>query len=124
MRKSTRVPATIDAYIADFPDEVQARLEKVRATIRKHAPRAAEKISYRIPTFHLNGNLVHFAGYEHHIGFYPGAGGIAEFRDELKKYKSGKGSVQFPHDEPLPLGLIAEITRFRVRQNSDKRVRW
>ena len=123
MRAAARPPATIDAYIADFPDDVQARLEKVRATIRKNAPKATEKISYRIPTFHLNGNLVHFAGYEHHIGFYPGAGGISEFRDALKRFKSGKGSVQFPHDEPLPLQLIAEITRFRVRQNAEKRPR-
>jgi uncharacterized protein YdhG (YjbR/CyaY superfamily) len=124
MRAAGKPPATIDAYIEDFPPAVRARLEKIRATIRKNAPKATEKISYQIPTFHYNGNLVHFAGYEHHIGFYPGAAGIAEFRDQLQKYKSGKGSVQFPHDEPLPLRLVAEITRFRVRQNSDKRVRW
>jgi uncharacterized protein YdhG (YjbR/CyaY superfamily) len=123
MRQGARVPATIDEYIEEFPEDVQSRLEKVRATIRKSAPTATEKISYRIPTFYLNGNLVHFAGYEHHIGFYPGARGISDFREELKQYKSGKGSVQFPHDEPLPLRLIAEITRFRVRQNSGKRAR-
>jgi uncharacterized protein YdhG (YjbR/CyaY superfamily) len=121
MRKALEVPATIDEYIADFPEDVQARLEKLRATIRKSAPGATEKISYRIPTYYLNGNLVHFAGYEHHIGFYPGARGIADFREELKQYKSGKGSVQFPHDQPLPLRLVAEITRFRARQNRGKR---
>ena len=123
MRTSSATPATIDAYIEDFPAAVQARLEKVRATIRKNAPEATEKISYRIPSFDFNGNLVHFAGYENHIGFYPGAGGIAEFKDQLKKYKSGKGSVQFPHAEPLPLQLVGEITRFRVRQNAEKRTR-
>ena len=108
---------SIDDYIAAFPPKVRTRLNALRRTIRKHAPEATEKISYRIPTFYLNGNLVHFAGYEHHVGFYPGAAGIAKFRDALKVYKSGKGSVQFPHDEPLPLDLVATIVDFRVEQN-------
>lgn len=112
---------SIDDYIAAFPPKVRTRLQALRRTIRKHAPEATEKISYRIPTFYLNGNLVHFAGYEHHVGFYPGAAGIAKFRDALKAYESGKGSVQFPHDEPLPLDLVATIVDFRVEQNRWKR---
>ena len=107
----------IDEYIAAFPPKVRTRLTAIRRTIRKHAPEATEKISYRIPTFYLNGNLVHFAGYEHHVGFYPGVAGITKFRDALKSYESGKGSVQFPHDEPLPLDLVATIVDFRVEQN-------
>jgi uncharacterized protein YdhG (YjbR/CyaY superfamily) len=113
----------IDDYIAAFPPKVRTRLTALRRVIRKHAPEATEKISYRIPTFDLNGNLVHFAGYEHHVGFYPGASGIAKFRDELKAFKSGKGSVQFPHDEPLPLELVAAIVDFRVEQNRWRKVR-
>lgn len=114
---------TIDEYIATFPPKVRTRLKAMRATIRKHAPEAVEKISYRIPTFYLNGNLVHFAAYEHHVGFYPGAAGVAKFRDAVKGYKSAKGSVQFPHDEPLPLDLVAEIVKFRVEQNIGTKVR-
>jgi uncharacterized protein YdhG (YjbR/CyaY superfamily) len=113
----------IDDYIAAFPPKIRTRLNAMRRTIRKHAPEATEKISYRIPTFYLNGNLVHFAGYEHHVGFYPGAAGIAKFRDALEGYKSAKGSVQFPHDEPLPLELVAEIVDFRVEQNRWKKAR-
>jgi uncharacterized protein YdhG (YjbR/CyaY superfamily) len=113
---------TIDEYVAAFPPRIRARLRAMRATIRKHAPMATEKISYRIPTFYLNGNLVHFAAYEHHVGFYPGAAGIAKFRHALARYESGKGSVQFPHDEPLPLELVAEIVKFRVEQNFWKQV--
>jgi uncharacterized protein YdhG (YjbR/CyaY superfamily) len=114
---------TIDDYIAGFPPKVRTRLNAMRATIRKHAPNAEERISYRIPTFYLNGNLVHFAAFERHVGFYPGAAGIAEFRDALKSYKSAKGSVQFPHDEPLPLDLVAEIVGFRVAENEVKTAR-
>jgi uncharacterized protein YdhG (YjbR/CyaY superfamily) len=114
---------SIDDYIAGFPPKVRTRLKQMRATIRKHAPDATEKISYRIPTFYLNGNLVHFAAFEHHVGFYPGAAGIAEFRDALSAYHSAKGSVQFPHDEPLPLDVVAKIVDFRVAQNTRKKVR-
>jgi uncharacterized protein YdhG (YjbR/CyaY superfamily) len=112
--------ATIDAYIADFPPEVGARLSALRATIRQHAPDAEERIAYRIPTFWLNGNLVHFAAFARHVGFYPGASGIAAFRDALAGYAGAKGSVQFPHDAPLPLDLVAEIVRFRVAENAAK----
>lgn len=110
----------IDEYIAAFPAEIQHLLEKIRMIIRKAAPAAEEKISYAIPTFFLNGNLVHFAGYKNHIGFYPGAAGIAAFKKEIAAYKWAKGSVQFPTDKPLPSKLITSIVKFRVRQNLEK----
>ncbi|MBK9340701.1 MAG: DUF1801 domain-containing protein [Rhodoferax sp.] len=97
---------SIDTYIAQFPDDVQARLQKLRTTILNLAPGATEAMSYQIPTFKLNGNLVHFAAFKKHIGFYPGAAGIAAFQDELAGYKSAKGSVQFPLDQALPLDLV------------------
>jgi uncharacterized protein YdhG (YjbR/CyaY superfamily) len=105
---------------------VQARLRKIRATIRRGAPEAVEKISYGMPTFYLHRNLVHFAAFDHHIGFYPTPSGIARFLVELEGYKSSKGAVQFPHSEPLPLALIAQIVEFRVAecvQESGKRSR-
>lgn len=118
MTPSRAGTSAIDDYIAAHPPAVRRRLSTVRTTIRREAPQAEERISYRIPTFYLNGNLVHFAAFERHIGFYPGAAGIAAFDDALASYKRAKGSVQFPHDEPLPLDLIAAIVRFRVEQNS------
>ena len=96
---------------------MQKRLEELRSVIRACAPGAREKISYGIPTFDLEGNLVHFAGYAGHIGFYPGAAGIAEFRKELAGYRTSKGTVQFPLDRKLPVALIRRIVKFRVRQN-------
>jgi uncharacterized protein YdhG (YjbR/CyaY superfamily) len=114
---------TIDEYIQGFPTDVRTRLSALRSTIRQAAPQAVEKISYRMPTFYLNGNLVHFAAFERHIGFYPTPSGIARFQKELKKYKSAKGSVQFPLDEPLPLDLVAAIVKFRVAENSRKKVK-
>jgi uncharacterized protein YdhG (YjbR/CyaY superfamily) len=119
--KRTDAAATIDDYIAGHPPKIRARLSAMRRTIRKHAPGAEERISYRIPTFYLGGNLVHFAAFNRHVGFYPGAAGIAAFQDALAGYKSAKGSVQFPHTEPLPLELVAEIVRFRVAQQAGKR---
>ena len=113
-------PQDINEYIAGFPDDVQERLEQVRATIQKAVPEAEEAISYAIPTFKLNGNLVHFAAFKNHIGFYPTPTGIDEFREELSKYKEGKGSVQFPFDQPLPLDLIRRITLFRRTKNLEK----
>ena len=108
---------SIDEYIAKFPPETQKLLEEVRAVIAAVAPDATETISYAIPTFDLNGtHLVHFAGYERHIGFYPTPSGIVAFRDELRPYKSAKGSVQFPLGRPLPADLIRRITAFRVEQ--------
>jgi uncharacterized protein YdhG (YjbR/CyaY superfamily) len=109
---------TIDEYIAGFPADVRAILSELRSTIRRVAPEATEKISYGIPTFYLNGNLVHFAAFERHIGFYPAPSGIAHFKKELQRYKQAKGSVQFPLDEPLPLDVIAAIVAFRVDENS------
>ena len=115
-----KVAKNIDEYIADFPDDVQKSMEKVRATIRKAAPRAEEAIKYQIPTFVLNGNLIHFAGYKNHIGLYPGSRAIEEFEDELSGYKLSKGTVQFPLDKPMPLGLINRITKFCVQRNLAK----
>jgi uncharacterized protein YdhG (YjbR/CyaY superfamily) len=114
---------TIDQYIHGFPEDVQAKLSELRSTIRKSAPQATEKISYGVPTFDLNGNLVHFAAFKRHIGFYPAPSGIARFQKELKAYKSAKGSVQFPLDQPLPLQLIAKIVEFRVGENSQKKAK-
>ena len=104
----------IDEYIAGFPPATQEILRAIRTTIREAAPDAEEKISYRMPTFTLNGNLVHFAGFAHHIGFYPTPSGMAHFKEELAGYKQGRGSVQFPLDEPIPHDLIARIVEFRV----------
>jgi uncharacterized protein YdhG (YjbR/CyaY superfamily) len=111
---------TIDEFIAGFTAETQTILEKVRETIRRSAPEATEKISYGIPTFELEGNLVHFSGYQNHIGFYPGAGGIEAFQEEIAGFKTGKGTVQFPINEPIPYDLIERIVRFRVAQNREK----
>ena len=110
----------IDSFIAQFPIATQKIMNKVRATIQKAAPEATETINYGIPTFQLHGNLVHFSAYEHHIGFYPGAAGIAQFQDEIANYKSAKGSVQFPLNAPIPYDLIKKITLFRVEQNKNK----
>lgn len=117
----SRVPARdIDDYIAGFPADVQQVLQEVRATIRKAAPEAEETIKYQIPTFTLNGNLVHFAAFQNHIGFYPAPGGIEAFKEELSRYKGAKGSVQFPLKQPMPLALISRIVKFRVKQNLEK----
>jgi uncharacterized protein YdhG (YjbR/CyaY superfamily) len=111
---------TIDGYIATFPKDIQATLQKIRATIHKAAPEATEAISYQIPTFKLNGNLVHFAAFKNHIGFYPVPSGIEKFKKELSAYKGAKGSVQFPLDRPIPYGLIGRIVKFRVKENLEK----
>ncbi len=110
----------IDAFISGFPPETQEILEQLRATIKNAAPDAEEKISYGIPTFSLKGNLVHFAAYKHHIGFYPGASGIEAFKNELTPYKLSKGTVQFPLGQPLPLDLITQMVLFRVKENLKK----
>jgi len=114
---------SIDDYIAQFPKEIKERLQQMRATIRKTAPEAEEAMSYAMPTFKLNGNLVHFAGYKNHIGFYPAPDGIEAFKKEISKYTWAKGSVQFPHDEPLPLALVSKIVKFRVKQNKVKKIK-
>jgi uncharacterized protein YdhG (YjbR/CyaY superfamily) len=115
MKPAQSSPEGIDAYIAQFPEDVQCVLEQVRATIRAAAPDAEEAIKYRLPTFVLNGNLVHFGAFQKHIGFYPTPSGIEKFKDELAGYENSKGSVQFPLDEPMPLKLIGEIVKFRVK---------
>ena len=111
---------SIDEYIATFPEETQKILEELRATIKACAPEAEEKISYQMPTFALKGNLVHFAAWKNHIGFYPTPTGTQEFRKELSIYQGAKGSIQFPIDKPLPLDLISKIVRFRVAENLKK----
>lgn len=111
---------TIDEYIIQFPTEVQEKLKNLRKVIKEAAPEAEEKISYKMPTFTLHGNLVHFAGYKNHIGFYPTPSGIEAFKEELSKYKGAKGSVQFPIKEPLPYELIIKIVKYRVVENMRK----
>ena len=118
MDKTT--PKDIDEYIAGFPEEVQEILEKIRATIREAAPDAQEAISYQMPTFKFHGNLVHFAAFKKHIGFYPVPSGIDAFKEELSAYKQTQGSVQFPLDEPIPYELISRIVEFRVKENLRK----
>ena len=113
-------PNAIAKYIAIFPEDVQAILEKIRAEIRKAAPNAEETINYGIPTFTLEGNLVHFAGFKNHIGFYPTPSGIEKFKKELSVYESAKGSVKFPLDQPIPYALIGRITKFRVKENLER----
>jgi uncharacterized protein YdhG (YjbR/CyaY superfamily) len=117
--KATAVE-TIDEYIATFPKDVQQKLNDLRATIKKAAPKAEEKISYAMPTFALHGNLVHFAAYKNHIGFYPAPRAIEEFKKELAKYEGSKGTVQFPIDKPLPLSLVSKMVKFRVAENMEK----
>lgn len=111
---------TIDEYIAMFPAQTQKLLGQVRAAVGQAAPDATEKISYQMPTFFLNGNLVHFAAYKNHIGFYPTPNGIAEFEPELSVYQRAKGSVQFPINQPLPLDLISRIVKYRAAENAKK----
>ena len=111
---------SIDEYIATFPQDIQALLEAVRATIKASAPRAEERISYQMPTFVLNGNLVHFAALKNHIGFYPTSSGIEAFKDELFIYEGTKGAVKFPISQPLPMELISKIVQFRVIENLNK----
>jgi uncharacterized protein YdhG (YjbR/CyaY superfamily) len=108
----------IDEYIAGFPSDVQKILEKIRKTIRKAVPDAEEAIKYQIPTFVLNGNLIHFAAYKSHIGMYPAPRGSEEFKQELSAYEGGVGTVQFPLDQPIPYDLITRIVKFRVQQQS------
>ncbi|MBC9797374.1 iron chaperone [Sinomicrobium weinanense] len=111
---------TVDEYLDTFPQRTRKILEKVREAIRETAPEAEEVISYQMPTYKLGKNLVHFAGYANHIGFYPTPSAITAFADELKGYKTSKGAVQFPLDHPLPLELITRIVQFRIKENAKK----
>ncbi len=113
---------TVDEYIQAFPKDVQGILKKMRQTIKEAAPGAVETISYQIPTFKLNGKgLVYFAAFKSHIGFYPIHTGVEGFKKELSRYKQGKGSVQFPLDQPIPYDLVKKITRFRVKETAGKK---
>jgi uncharacterized protein YdhG (YjbR/CyaY superfamily) len=118
MKTVQKVPTTIDAYIAGYPAGIQAILNKIRATIQKAAPEAQEAIKYQMPTFTLNGNLVHFAAFKNHIGFYPTPSGVENFKKELSPYQTAKGSIQFPLDKPIPYGLISRIVKLRVKESS------
>ncbi|MFD6208931.1 iron chaperone [Peribacillus sp. NPDC060253] len=119
--EGTNTFKTIDEYILRFPEEVQEILRTLRKVIKDAAPEAEEKISYQMPTFALHGNLVHFAAYKNHIGFYPTPRGISAFQHALSEYKSSKGAVQFPLNKPIPYELISEIVTFRVDENIKKK---
>jgi len=120
MQSNTKAPGTIDEYIAGFPADIQEILQKIRKTIKDAAPDAQEAISYQMPTFKFHGNLVHFAAFKNHIGFYPVPSGIEKFKAELSVYKQGKGSVQFPLDQPIPYDLISRVVKYRVEENLKK----
>ena len=117
MASNRQQPGTIDDYIGRFPEDVQEKLQQLRALIARVAPEAQERISYQMPAFHLKGNLVYFAAFPKHIGLYPTSSGIAKFRKELSRYATSKGTVRFPLNEPLPLDLIRRIVEFRVKEN-------
>lgn len=117
MKPNQQTPKNIDEYIAGFPEDVQKVLKKVRATIRKAAPKAEESISYQIPTYKLNDVLIYFAGFKNHIGVYPAPRSAPEFKKELASYKGGKGTIQFPLDNPIPYELITRIVKFRAKKN-------
>jgi uncharacterized protein YdhG (YjbR/CyaY superfamily) len=114
------VANSIDEYIAAFPQDIQQILQKIRSIVHEIAPDAKEKISYGMPAFTLDGNLVYFAAFQHHIGFYPTPSGTDAFQKELTPYKHAKGSIQFPLDKPIPYDLIRQITEFRVKETREK----
>jgi uncharacterized protein YdhG (YjbR/CyaY superfamily) len=120
MKTVQKSPASMDEYIAGFPKDIQEMLGKIRMTIRQAAPQAEETIKYQMPTFTFKGNLVHFAAFKNHIGFYPAPTGIVEFNTELSVYAGGKGSVRFPLDQPIPYDLIGRIVRYRVKENQER----
>ena len=120
MKGSEREYKTIDEYIITFPKNIQIILEKLRQAIRDSAPNAEEAIRYQMPTFRLNGNLVHFAAFKNHIGFYPTPSAIEAFKERLSSYKTSKGAIQFPLNEPIPTDLVAEIVKYRVKENKQK----
>ena len=111
---------SIDDYISKFPPEIQEILSTIRKVIKEAAPEAKEKISYQMPTFELHGNLVHYAAFKNHIGFYPTPNGIDAFKEELSGYKGAKGSIQFPINQPMPYELISKIVKYRVAENIQK----
>ena len=121
MQGSRKQSKTIDGYISNFPRNIRDTLEELRRVIRELAPEAEETINYGIPTFKLNGNLVHFAAFKNHIGFYPTPSAIEDFKKELAPYNQAKGSVQFPLDKPIPFDVVKEIVKFRVKENQAKK---
>lgn len=120
MRTNQTIPKNINEYIASFPSDVQEILEKIRATVREAAPDAKEAIKYKMPTFTLNGNLVHFAAFKNHIGFYPAPRGVEELKDEIAPYEGAKSSLRFPLDQPIPYDLIRKVVKFRVEKSLEK----
>ena len=120
MEQETKSPQTVDDYIAGFPVEVQSILQKIRAIIQETVRDAEEVISYQMPTYRLHGNLVHYAAFKNHIGFYPTPSGVEAFEDELAPYQHAKGSIRFPLDQPIPYGLISKIVAFRVKETLEK----
>jgi uncharacterized protein YdhG (YjbR/CyaY superfamily) len=120
MKATNECPETIGEYIAGFPPETQKTLEAIRTTIRQAAPEATEAISYQMPTFKLHGNLVHFAAFKKHYGFFPTSSGTEAFKDEIAGYKGGKGTIQFPFGQPIPYDLITRIVKFRVAENLER----
>jgi uncharacterized protein YdhG (YjbR/CyaY superfamily) len=114
---SQNIPKNVDEYIAAYPENVRIKLEELRTTIIKAAPEAQEKISYRMPSFTMKGMLLYFAAHTNHIGFYPFSSAVEAFKKELVPYNTSKGTIQFPHNKPLPLNLIRKIVRFRVKEN-------
>jgi uncharacterized protein YdhG (YjbR/CyaY superfamily) len=123
MRSNQKAAKNIDEYIAGFPNDVQAILQKIRNTIRRAAPKAEEAIKYHMPTFTLNGNLVHFGAFKKHIGFYPAPRGVEMFKKELSAYEGAKSSLRFPLDRPIPFDLISRIVKFRVKKNLESRLK-
>lgn len=121
MNETKPLFSTIDDYIASFPPAIQQKLIEIRRVIREAAPEASEKIAYQMPTFYLNGNLVHFAAFKNHIGFYPTPSGLEAFKDEIEKYPNSKGAVQFPYDQPIPFNLVRRIVEFRKEENLQKK---
>ena len=120
MKTERKAPANIDDYIAAFPPDVRSILEKIRSTIRKAAPEAEEKISYQMPTFTLNGNLVHFAAFKNHIGLFPPVKGDEKLQAAIAPYKGEKGNLKFPLDNPIPYTLISQVVKCRVREQLDR----
>ena len=118
MSTERKAPKDIDEYMAGFPNEIREILQKIRMTIRKAAPDAEEAIKYQIPTFVRKGNLVHFAAFRKHIGFYPPARGDEKFRKQMAVYAGAKGNLRFPLDKPIPYALISKMVKLRAKENS------
>ena len=123
MKSTVNKQNTIDEYIKDFPKEIQIKLEQIRTTIKKAAPDANEVISYQMPAFKLNSVLVYFAAFKDHISFFPTSNPIKFFAEELAEYETSKGTIKFPLNKKIPLGLISKITKFRFKEDIDNRMR-